>query len=1266
MTDREAAGRGGLFAFTTRRPVATTMAVLAVAVFGGISLTKTPLELLPEISYPTITVRTEYQGAGPEDMEERISKPIEETLAVLPGLEAHSSISRSGVSDVVLEFRWGTNLSFATQDIRERLDRTRLPDDADPPLILRYDPSLDPVMRIAVFGEGDQREVRRAADEVVARGLATVPGVAAVKVRGGLETEIRVRLDAKRIASLGLDISEVDRRLKIENVNLASGTLVEGDTEYLVRTLNQFESIDEILRLSVTDRDGQPIRIRDLATVTRTHKKRDVVTRVDGREAVELLVYREADANIVRLAREVRDRLLGTDAQRKLLAEIADGTKDDPEVLLAAALRAEEEKKDAAPAPAAGEGRGPERGRGGFGPSESGEVKKLREAVKRKRAAEEVLARKLPRGMEASVLSDQSRFIDEAIDEVRGAALIGGLLAVLVLLLFLKSAAATAIIAVAIPVSIIATFAPMFMVGTTLNIMSLGGLALGVGMLVDNSIVVLESIFRCREEGDGRAGSSVRGTEEVGGAVFASTLTTIAVFFPIVFVSGVAGQLFGDQALTVVFSLLSSLVVALFFIPMLAARGRDAGAAGAGSGGPLRLLLDVATPIVLPHRTLAAAAFRANLGDRGGVGRAAVALLVLPVAIAHAAVEIAARALLTVLLVLLFVVALATRLLAGAVRLAGAPFQFVFDRGFGLVNAGYPRLLRTILLRPTLMFLVLVVAVAGGALALREARSLGTEMLPTVHQGELVAHVYLPVGTPVERTARALAPIERDLLALPEVEQVASAVGVGRDEIADPDEGGHSARVLVRLSPSAADAAGEERAIAAMRGVLGGRPELTGFRFSRPTLFSIKAPLEVHARGDDLETLRVAAGDIVRRMQGTPSLTDVRSTVTRGNPEVRLSFDREKLRRYGLDLEAIANRIRAQVQGVVSTRFADEEQRIDVRVLSDVDSVDALLELTVNRGRAVGLSDTLDRGAEGGGGSSGTGTALIRDRTLFPGTTIDLGGDDPIPLRQVADVRVVKGPSEIRRIDGQRAAVVTANSVGLDIGSAVKEIEAMLARVEQDHDDLICEVGGQGAEMDEAMSGMRAALLLAVFLVYLVMASQFESILQPLVILVSVPLAFVGGILSLVVTDTPLSVVAFIGGVVLAGIVVNNAIVLIDYTNRLRARGRTVVDALVEAGHARLRPILMTTLSTVLALLPLAGALALVPGADRLPGSFWHGSELQAPMAITVVGGLTLSTLLTLVVIPVVYRLVQGKGLRVGEPGRGEDARTDGPGAPSS
>jgi HAE1 family hydrophobic/amphiphilic exporter-1 len=495
-------------------------------------------------------------------------------------------------------------------------------------------------------------------------------------------------------------------------------------------------------------------------------------------------------------------------------------------------------------------------------------------------------------------------------------------------------------------------------------------------------------------------------------------------------------------------------------------------------------------------------------------------------------------------------------------------------------------------------------------------------------------------GKPVEATAAALVDVERELMALPEIRLVASAIGVARDEVADPDEGSHSARILLQLSPDSDPAAAEERTLNKMRDLLSRRAELTGFRFSRPTLFSIKAPLEIEARGEDLVVLREAATEIASRMRSIGTVTDVRSTVTRGSPEVRLTFDRERLRRYGLDLEAIANRIRAQVQGVVSTRFAEGDQRIDVRVLADVDSVAALRNMTVNRGRAMNLGDTLDRGSEGAGGSSGTATSRIRDRTLFPGLSVDLGGGAAIPLRQIATDEVVEGPSEIRRIQGQRAAVVTANTAGFDVGGAVDSLQHLLTTIESRYPGLICSVGGQGAEMDQALESMQMALILAVFLVYLVMASQFESIVQPLIILLTVPLALVGGLFALYLTFTPLSVVVLIGAIVLAGIVVNNAIILVDYTNQLRERGLTVQEALVEAGKARLRPILMTTLSTVLALLPLAGALALIPGIERLGGSFWRGSELQAPMAITVIGGLSVSTLLTLVVIPVVYRLV--------------------------
>lgn len=1245
------------FSFPIRRPVATTMFVLAVAVFGFISLGKIPLELLPEISYPTVTVRTSYPGAGPEDVEERISKRIEETLAVLPGLERHSSISRAGVSDVILEFVWGTNLSFATQDIRERLDRTPLPDDAEAPLILRYDPSLDPVIRLSVFGERGLEQIRETAEDVVAKRLQSIPGVAAIKVRGGLESEIRVALDEQKLSNLGLDISEVDRRLKIENVNLASGKLIEGDTEYLVRTLNQFQGLQEILDLAVVEREGQPIRLRDVATVRRTHKDRDVVTRVDGIESVELLVYREADANIVDLAARVRDRLYGSAAAQKLLQDIASGKEPDPEPLLADALRRAE--LDAADPTKAAAVKEPERGDDARGDGENEEVRKFRAAVATKRAAADTIVNALPRGTGLRLLSDQSRVIRDAIAEVRGSAAIGGLLAVLVLLLFLRSGVATLIIAAAIPVSIVATFAPMFLGGTTLNIMSLGGLALGVGMLVDNSIVVLESIFRCREEGDRREASAIRGAKEVGTAVVASTLTTVAVFFPIVFVEGVAGQLFGDQALTVVFSLISSLIVALFFIPMLSSRGRvreeDLRSLDASQGltrggeprGAIALLKRLATPIVFIGRSLAVRGYREAFQGKTGAARHATVVLLLPLVFLHLVSEIVARVCYVTLAAVVFLI---VALVGGILRILavlGTPVQAAFDGVYGLLARAYPVALRAVLLKPLLLALVLATASIGGYFAWQRLGGLGSEMLPEVHQGEILVHAYRPVGTPVERTSADLLDVEAAILALPDVAQVSAAVGIARDEVADPDEGSHSARILVTIDSAVRDtasaseiAAAEERVIENLRAILRVRPEISGFRFSRPTLFSIRAPLEVEARTEDLETLRLASSELAERMRQLPAVADVRSTVTRGNPEVRLTFDRDRLRRHGLDIEAIANRIRAQVQGVVSTRFSEGDRRIDVRVLADIDTVDRLLNITVNRGRAMDLSDTLDRGREGGGGSSGSGSTRIQDRTLIPGTQVDMGAGAPIPLRQVADIQTVEGPSEIRRSNGQRTAVVTATSRGLDVGAAVSQLQGVLATVEAKYPSVVCTIGGQGAEMGTALDGMRIALLLAVFLVYLVMASQFESVVQPLIILLTIPLALVGAILALDATGTPLSVVALIGAIVLAGIVVNNAIVLVDYTNQLRDRGHSVIDALVEAGRVRLRPILMTTASTVLGLLPLAGALSGLPLQKLLPAAVWRGSELQAPMAIAVIGGLCLSTLLTLFIIPVVYRLV--------------------------
>ncbi|MEE8468509.1 MAG: efflux RND transporter permease subunit, partial [Planctomycetota bacterium] len=526
-----AAERRHPLAFVATRPVAITMFMLALGVFGAVSLSKLPMDLLPEISYPTLTVRTAYPGAAPEDVEDRVSERLQEALATLPGLVRTTSVSRAGFSDVVLEFDWGTEMTFAVPEVRDRVDGVRLPDGVDRPLILRYDPNLDPILRIGVRPASDSEDeealirLRWLAEKRIKRELEGYEGVAAVQVRGGLKEEILVSVDPHLLAALNLDPSTIGQRLAQENLNASGGKIREGSTEYLVRTLNEFQDIEEIRDLAIVRRGEAAIRIRDVATVTRTHAEREVITRLDGREAVEIAIFREAGANIVDVAKAVREGLFGTQEQQKKAQELIGRGKTRT-----SQLNFEERRQV-----------------GFLGWA-------LRDEVR------------------METLSDQSRFIGAAIDDVRDAALIGALLAVAVMWVFLRRLSATFIIGVSIPISVIVTFAPMFLLDVSLNIMSLGGLALGVGMLVDNAIVVLESITRCREEGDSLSQAAIRGVSEVGGAITASTLTTVAVFAPIVFVHGIAGQIFGDQAVTVVSSLLVSLLVAVLFIPMLASR----------------------------------------------------------------------------------------------------------------------------------------------------------------------------------------------------------------------------------------------------------------------------------------------------------------------------------------------------------------------------------------------------------------------------------------------------------------------------------------------------------------------------------------------------------------------------------------------------------------------------------------------------------------------------------------------------------------------
>ncbi|MCP3916760.1 MAG: efflux RND transporter permease subunit [bacterium] len=1133
----------GRLAFVEHRPVAITMFILALAVFGVVSFFKLPVDLLPEISYPTLTVRTAYPGAAPEDVEDRVSVRIQEALSTLQNLVRTTSISRAGFSDVVLEFDWNTNMTFAVQEVRDRLDGVFLPNDAERPLILRYDPNLDPILRVGVSpaagGASDLEtfiRLRWLAEKRIKRELEGVPGVAAVQVRGGLEEEIRVSVNPLRLASYNLDPKTIGQRLRQENLNASGGQIREGSTDYLVRTLNEFQTLEEIENLAIVRRGDATIRIRDIATVIRTHAEREVVTRLDGNEAVEIAIYREAGANIVEVADTVRRAIFG----------------DEEQAALAEQLKREGRTK----------------------------TSELSWDDRQKLA---FLGWNLRDEARMEVLSDQSTFIGAAVDDVKQAAILGALLAIAVMWVFLRRLSATLIIGLSIPISVVVTFAPMFLADVSLNIMSLGGLALGVGMLVDNAIVVLESITRCREEGDELGPAAVRGVQEVAGAITASTLTTVAVFAPIVFVHGIAGQIFGDQAVTVVSSLLVSLLVAILFIPMLASRPWLAGR------GVIGVLESIRNRRTADGRRQSVAGFTNEFITHDlawswyefipNVARIGLRLV-----------------LLLGFVFLRFVFAVAGLLWLLFLGITWVPRK-LFDMGWKGLDALYPRVLKFALAHP---LLVLIVICAISWSAYERGKGLGLELLPEIHQGEFTAFVALEVGTPIESSEVVFTQIDREVRALDGVAVTALTVGVEEDTLTREIEGEHTARLTVRLEPEASTIESEQSLVESVRGIVRAHAEVDSIDIKRPTPFVLEAPIAVEISGHDLEVMGEIAAEVAERLGEIQGLSDVRTTVREGHPEARVTFDRDRTLEFGLDLAAVSDLVRDQVLGTVDTRFVEGEDRIDIRVKGDeriLASIQDVYELIVNP-----TSDT------------------------------------PVPLSSVAMIEEVRGPAEIRRIGNSRAVVVTAASTGLDLGGLTASIEEGVLGPLRTPRDIEAELGGQKREMEAGMTSLKFALLLAIFLVYVVMASQFESLLQPFIILFSVPLAGVGVVYVLRLQNIPLSVVVFIGLILLAGIVVNNAIVLVDRINAKRAEGLAKTAAILEAGRARLRPIMMTTATTVLGLLPLTGWMAGIPVIGVLGSG--EGAELRAPMAITVIAGLVSSTLLTLLVIPVIYELL--------------------------
>jgi len=1009
--------------FAVRRPVTTYMAVLSVLILGAVSIFKIPVELMPEITFPTVTINTRYENVSPGEIETLVTEPIEKAVSSVSGVEDVNSVSVEGRSQVRVSFVWGTDLDGAVSDLREKLDGIRddLPREAKAPVISKYDVNSSPIMYIGIAADMDEISLRTLVENQIRYRLERVAGVAAAEIRGGLEREIHVNLSLDKLRALNVSPAQIERALNAENVDLPAGHIDRAQMEMTVRTLGQFTNLEQIRNSVVALSRGTPIYLRDLALVEDSYREIDHKVRINGRGAVIVSLLKQPNANTVEVVDRVR-------------AEIARINQDWPRI----------------------------------------EIKSLRE---------------------------NASYIRRAIDNVTGSALLGSVFAVLVLLVFLRSLRSTVIVAFAIPVSIIATFALMYFQGFTINIMSFGGLALGVGMLVDNSIVVLENIFRHRDQGKERGAAVYDGTREVTGAIVASTLTTVVVFLPLLFIPGTAGEIFKQLAWVIFFSMLVSLLVALTLVPLMA------------------------------YQLVGSAP---RHGSR-----------------------------------------LAAKLSAAA--------KAVMD---GL-ERGYRALLIRSLDNKALLFTLVALLLFGSLTLLSE---IGTEFMPKADEGEVQILVEMAEGTKISALDTAFAAIEGVVKRrVPEAQNVFTHFG----QFGGGARGKNQGHVHIWLGPKNERRRSDEQIARDLRRDVNAVPGVVARVRARSGLFVFRRlgldgddNLEVELRGHDLTTAERIAGEIKLRMEQVGGITGVRINRRGGQPELGVHIDREKAAAMGIPVATVAQTVKTALVGTRATLYRDGGDEFDVRV--------RLIE---------------------------------RDR-LTPQSVLDITvptpSGKPVALGNLVRLEERRGPAEIHRRNQERIVSISGEVTGRDMGAAIRDLQARLRSLKLPADFTV-DVGGDYHEQQQSFRELRWGLLLALALVYIVMAAQFESLRDPLLIMFSLPLAAIGILASLWVSGSTINVNSFIGIILLTGIVVNNAIVLVDYINwKIREDGLEMREAVISGATARLRPVLMTNLTTVLAMVPLALALG-------------EGGELQAPLARVVIGGLTSSMLITLVVIPALY-----------------------------
>ncbi|GAB3671757.1 efflux RND transporter permease subunit [Salinisphaera aquimarina] len=998
--------------------------IMAIALLlGGVALTRLPVDLLPNIETPTLTISVDYENASPETMEELVTRRVEQAVAATPGLEEMESSSVEGRADVTLRFGWGVDIDEAANDVRDRLfsELDELPDDAGRPRLRKFDSADLPVMGLGLASGIDPIELRRLIDNQLSYRLQQLPGVAAVEIWGEPEREIQVNLDIDRVRALDLSLTDIRDTLAAANRNLPAGSIEIGNQELVLRTPGRFADLDDLRRAVMLTRDGTPITLGDIATVVDTQQREERLVRINGERGVRMGVRKQSGANTVEVA-------------ARLTREIATLNREFPQVRI-------------------------------------------------------------------SPFFNTADYINRSISNVTHALIYGSVLAFVVLLVFLGHVRAALAVSLAIPVSLIATFALMYGAGFTINLMTLGGLALGVGMMVDSAIVVLENIQRRRHElGEDLLTSAVRGTEEITGAIIASTLTTLAIFIPMLFARELSGQLFRELAIVVAFALASSLVVALSVMPMITARA-----------------------IGVP---------RAPRSQR-------------------------------------------------LQRLFGTA-----SRAYGHLHDGYARALDAALAAPRL---VVAVAAIASLAALAGFTQLGTEFMPSTDEGEVRVSLEMPPGTRLAlmdaQTKKAEAIVRREV---PDAVAIVTTVGSGGYRA----EAGAEADIRIELPGSALRGRSSSDVASDLRAAIGPMADTdVRVRTRQPFFFRMLSgggedeSLQIEVRGYDFKVLEQLSERVQKAVAGVPGITDLRASRSGGAPQRDIVIDRAAAADRGVSVEAIGQTVETAIAGTNAGYFLDAGDEVRIRV------------------------------------------QLANPMQATPAQILDLPVPDAdggrVHLGDVADIAEAIGPIVIDRKNQQRLITVYANIANRDLGSVVGDVQTALDDVALPANYDI-QLVGEYEEQVEAFRELGINVALALLLVYMVMACLYESLVDPLIVMVTVPLALIGVVATLAATDTSLNSQSLLGCLMLIGIVVNNAILIVDQANTLQHDGMDALTAVREAGRRRLRPILMTAATTVFALVPLAIGVG-------------EGSESQAPLARAVIGGMTTSTLITLVVIPVVY-----------------------------